>query len=101
MDKRQLIEARLRAYIHPNAVETAEQEEAFARAAEAQMAYEAAQGGGEIPGNAQSFSIGSFSVTLAEPSGGAYNQATICPAAWAILFNVGLLKRDLPVARRL
>ena len=100
MEQRQLIAERLRAYIHPNAVETAEQEAAFARAVDAQLAYEAEQGG-EIPGNAQSFSVGNYSVTLAEPSGGAYSQATIAPAAWAILFNAGLLRRDLPVARRL
>lgn len=101
MDQRRLVEERLKAYIHPNAAATEEQREAFTRAVDAQLEYEAAQGGGEIPGNVGSFSIGNYSVTLAEPTGGADTRATLCPAAWAILFNAGLLRSVMPVAKRL
>ena len=101
MNEREYIEERLRAYIHPNAVETAAQEEAFESAVDAQLAYAAEQEDGEIPGNVQSFSVGNYSVTLAERTGGAYTQESICPAAWAILFNAGLLRRSMPVAKRL
>ena len=101
MNKRGYITERLKAYIHPNIVKTKEQEKAFKNAVDAQTAYEDAQDIAEIPGNTQSYSIGNYSVTLAEPTGGAYTQVTICPAAWAILYNAGLLRRTLPVARRL
>ena len=101
MDERERIEERLKAYIHPNAVDTAEQEEAFELAVDAQLEYENAHGAGEIPGNVQGYSIGGYSVTLAEPVGGAATRATLCPAAWAILFNAGLLRHAMPVARRL
>ena len=101
MNAREHIQERLRAYIHPNTVKTAEQKEAFDHAVDAQLAYEAAHDLGEIPGNVQSFSIGSYSVTLAEQASGADTQATVCPAAWAILFNAGLLRHALPVAKRL
>ena len=101
MNAREHIEERLKAYIHPNAAQTAEQREAFDRAVAAQLAHEAAQDVGELPGNVQSLTIGSYSVTMSEPTGGAYTRATICPAAWAILFNAGLLQRALPVAKRL
>ena len=101
MEQREQIAERLRAYIHPNRATTEEQEEAFDKAVDAQLAYEADQDVASLPGSVQSLSIGSYSVTMAEPAGGAYTQATICPAAWAILFNAGLLARKLPVARRL
>ena len=101
MSERTYIEARLKAYIHPNVPQTAEQEAAFDEAVTAQLAYEADQDVASLPGSVQSLSIGSYSVTMAEPAGGAYTQATICPAAWAILFNAGLLKRALPTAKRL
>ena len=101
MNEREHIEARLRAYIHPNVPQTAEQEGAFDRAVTAQLAHAAAQDAGELPGNVRSLSIGSYSVTMAEPAGGAYTQATICPAAWAILFNAGLIRHSMPVAKLL
>lgn len=101
MDAREHIEERLRAYIHPNAVDTAEREEAFESAVDAQLAYESANEGGELPGNVRSFSVGNYSVTLDDSATGADGQASVCPAAWAILFNAGLLRHALPVARRL
>lgn len=101
MDERAYIAERLRAYIHPNAADTAEREEAFERAVDAQLAYESANGVEEVPGNVRSFSVGNYSVTLDGSAAGADGQASLCPAAWAILFNAGLLRRALPVAKRL
>ncbi len=101
MDEREQIEARLRAYIHPNTPEGAEQEAAFDDAVDAQLEYEQ-QGGGEgLPPGVASLSVGNYSVTMAEPGNAAYTQASLCPAAWAILRNAGLLRRALPVAQRL
>ena len=101
MDERERIEERLRAYIYPNAAQTKAQREAFDEAVDAQLEYESAQGTQGLPGNVRGYSIGSYSVTLAEAPGGAYSRSTICPAAWALLFNAGLLKHTLPVAQRL
>ena len=101
MNDRGHIQERLRAYIPPNTVKTAEQKEAFDSAVDAQLAYEAAHDLGEIPGNVRGFSIGGYSVTMDEGAGGAYTLATLSPVAWAILFNAGLLRHALPVAKRL
>ena len=101
MNERKYIEERLRAYIHPNVVVTEEQERALENAVDAQLEYESAQGGAEIPGNVQSFSVGNYSVTLSESAGGADAQGNLCPAAWAILYNAGLLRHAMPVAKRL
>ena len=101
MDERSLIEERLRAYIHPNAPRTDEQRQAFDAAVDAQLDWESGQDAANLPGNVKSYSIGSYSVTLSEAAGGACAQASVCPGAWAILFNAGLLSRALPAARRL
>ncbi len=103
MDDRERVEERLKAYIHPNLAETLEQQAAFDDAVDAQVEFEATQAKalGDVPGNVQSFSVGNYSVTKAEAEGASYTRATICPAAWAILFNAGLLRRSLPIARRL
>lgn len=95
------VEARLKAYIAPNAPQTSEQNDAFEQAVEAQAEYESAAGGG-IPEGVQAFSIGDFSATMAGASGGSgYTRATLSPHAWAILFNAGLIRHAMPVARRL
>ena len=101
MGEREYIEERLKAYIHPNAAVTSAQKDAFEEAVDAQFAYENAQGAAEVPGNVRSYSVGNYSVTLAESAGGEDTQATVCPAAWAILFNAGLLRRGMPTAKRL
>ena len=101
MTQKEYIRERLCAYIHPNVAATEDEVKALNNAVDAQLTYEQSQGDAEIPGNVQSFSVGNYSVTLAEPSGGAYTKATICPAAWSILYNAGLLRRTLPVAKRL
>lgn len=101
MDERDLIEARLLAYIRPNEPATSEAEAAFADAVDAQLAYEQKSGGAELPPGVESLSIGDYSVRAFEPSGAAYTSASICPVAWAILVNAGLLKRTWPQAQRL
>ena len=101
MDTRALIEARLRAYIHPNIPESEAQQDAFRRAVDAQAEFEAGSQSDPVPGNVKGFSIGNYSVNFENSSGGAYSAATLCPAAYAILFNAGLLSREWPVARRI
>lgn len=94
------VEARLRAYIAPNAPQTAAENDAFEQAVEAQAEYESAAGG--VPDGVQSFSIGDFSATMAGGSGGAgYTRSTLSQHAWAILYNAGLIRHAMPVARRL
>ena len=101
MADREYISERLKAYIHPNVAATEAQKDAFAEAVDAQLAYENAQGTAEVPGNVRSYSVGNYSVTRAESAGGIDTQATVCPAAWAILFNAGLLQRGMPTEKRL
>ncbi len=100
MSEREQIEARLRAYIRPNEAKTPEEEAALAKAVDAQLAYE--QSGGEgLPPGVESMTIGEYSVRASAPTGAAYTSASLCPAAWAILTNAGLLRRAWPVAQRL
>ena len=98
MSEREQVAERLRAYTHPNVADTEEKMTAFEDAVDAQLAYESAR---EMPAGVKSFSVGNYSVTLEQSAGGADGQGTLCPAAWAILFNAGLLHRAMPVAKRL
>ena len=100
MGEREYIEERLKAYIHPNAAVTSAQKAAFEEAVDAQFAYEDAPGAAEVPGPVRSYSVGNYSVTLDE-SADTGAQGGIGPAARAILFNAGLLRRAMPVAKRL
>lgn len=96
------VRERLTAYIYPRSPTTYAQEMAFDNAVEAQVAYETESMDGEaIPGNVESFSIGNYSVNLAEAGSAQYTRRTISPAAYAFLFNAGLICHDLPTARRL
>ena len=94
---------RLKAYIHPNTIQTAEQEEAFDTAVEYQAEYEAshAEALEAAQRGVQSFSVGNYSETYFTRHTGEYTASTLCPASYAVLFNAGLLRRDMPVARRL
>ena len=100
MNERERVAERLRAYIHPNVAETDAQEAAFDAAVDAQLTHEQAWNVGEIPEGVKSFSVGNYSVTLDE-SADTGARGGICPAARAILFNAGLLRRAMPVAKRL
>ena len=98
---RDSVEERLRAYMWPNRAQTEEEEEALERAIDAQLAYESGGDLANLPAGTAAFSIGNYSVTLREAAGAALTQNNICPAAWAILYNAGLLRRRWPVAKRL
>lgn len=97
------VRERLTAYIYPRAPSTAEQEEAFEEAIEAQMEYESAnEAMGAASGVASIANDGvSVSFDTSRSSGGSYSLQTISPAAYAFLFNAGLIRHSLPVARRL
>ncbi len=96
------VRERLTAYIYPRAPATDAQNSEFEAAVEAQVAYETENMDGEaIPGNVESFSIGNYSVNFAEAGSAQYTRRTISPAAYAFLFNAGLICHDLPTARRL
>ena len=96
------VRERLTAYIYPRAPATDEQRAAFENAVGAQVAYESESMDGEaIPGNVSSFSIGNYSVNLADAGNAQYTRRTISPAAYAFLFNAGLLRYELPTARRI
>lgn len=96
------VRERLTAYIYPRKPTTAEQSEAFDNAVTAQVEYETANdSANEILGDVTSFSIGNYSESRSGARGADYTLTTICPAAWAYLFNAGLIKHSLPVARRL
>ena len=96
-DRQQILE-RLRAYIHPNCPRDEAQRQALEQAADLQLDHE--RQSADLPAGVQSMSIGSYSVTRAGSDGAAYSRSSICPAAWAVLFTAGLLRRTLPQAQR-
>lgn len=96
------VRERLTAYIYPRRPTTDEQEAAFLKAVQVQAEYESAFDGEDtLPPGVSSFSIGNYSVTAETAQSASYTQQTICPAAYAYLFNAGLIRHTLPVARRL
>lgn len=97
------VRERLTAYIHPRKPETDEQRAAFELAVQAQTAYEERNEELEMPNGVSSASNNGISVTFRSdrPATAEYGLATICPAAYAYLFNAGLIRRTLPTARRL
>lgn len=100
MDERARMEERLYAYILPNEPKTPEQQSAFDEAVDAQLAFER-QGDERLPPGVESLTIGSYSLRASASAGAADSGASLCPAAWALLRNAGLLRRTLPVAQRL
>lgn len=96
------VEARLRAYIAPNAPQTRAENDAFEQAVEAQVEYEsAAEGDAQVPMGVSGYSAGNFSVNYGHARSGEFDQFSISPYARAILQNAGLLRHSMPVARRL
>lgn len=97
------VRERLTAFISPLSPSTKAQEEAFENAVEAQAAYEKDTETLAMPNSVASVSNDDISVTFREGSGrnSAYSASNLCPAAYAYLFNAGLIKHSLPVARRL
>lgn len=103
MDLEDAIRERLTAYIYPNKARTSAQQDAFENAVEAQMEYESKNPMNSILNGAVSVSNDGMSVSYASQGGRSamYTQATISPAAHALLFNAGLLRSAIPRARRL
>lgn len=97
------VRERLTAYISPNSPKTPEQEDAFEMAVEAQMEYERSNAAYAAPDGVAAFSNDGMSVSFDTSRGfsGSNPSRTICPDAYAYLFNAGLIGRSLPVARRL
>lgn len=97
------IRERLTAYIYPRAPTDSDQEDAFEEAVEAQMAYEQEHEALNLPAGVSSVTNDGVSVTFSadRATGAQYSAATICPAAYAFLFNAGLIRHSLPTARRL
>lgn len=97
------VRERLTAYIYPRAPATKEEQSAFDEAVDAQVEYETANEGLAMPYGVASASNDGVSVTFdsGRVSAATYTIHTICPAAYAYLFNAGLIKHSLPVARRL
>ena len=96
------VRVRLEAYIWPHAPVTDAQKLAFEQAVEAQVRFEEKNSEWvSVPSDVQGYSIGNYSVNYSGLRNAGYSQKTICPTAWAYLFNAGLLKGALPQARRL
>lgn len=97
------VRERLTAYIYPRAPATEAEQGAFEEAVEAQIEYETANEGLAMPYGVASASNDGVSVTFdsGRVSTAEYTIHTICPAAYAYLFNAGLIRHSLPVARRL
>lgn len=103
MDLEDAVRERLTAYIYPNKARTLAQQDAFEEAVEAQVEYETENPMNSMLSGAVSVSNDGMSVSYASQGGRSamYTQATVSPAAYAILFNAGLLRSAIPRARRL
>lgn len=87
---------RMMAFICPNNPETDAEIAAFDQAMKWQIAHEysLAQRTSDLPEGVKSFRIGDFSATL-EDAGGELTRRTICPSAYGVLLQAGLLYRGV------
>ena len=88
------------AFIIPNTPKSEEEHEAVAKAVEYQIAHEktiAAQCGVEaLPQGTTGFTIGEFSMSFSDGSVyGVLTKKTICPHAYSVLINAGLLYKGM------
>lgn len=97
------VRERLIAYIYPRTPSDEAQEEAFENAVNAQVEYESENETIAAPPGVAAISNDGVSVSFesSRVTGGAYSIHTISPAAYAYLYNAGLIRHTLPVARRL
>ena len=97
------VRERLTAYIYPRAPSNDAQNEAFENAVNAQVEYESENETIAAPSGVEAISNDGVSVSFeaSRVTGGAYSIHTIAPAAYAYLYNAGLIRHALPVARRL
>ena len=93
-------EARLMAFIRPNAPSDAAQTEAFERAVDRQAQFEAdnADAFGALSRGVSGFTVGSYTERYFDNRAG--GEIPVCPEARDILRNAGLMKRSWPTARR-
>jgi hypothetical protein len=97
------VRERLTAYISPRAPTTQAEQDAFENAVVAQTDYETANSAIGAASGVASISNDGVSVSFdtSRSSGGSYSMQTISPAAYAYLYNAGLIRYSLPTARRL
>lgn len=97
------VRERLIAYIYPRTPSDEAQEEAFENAVNAQVEYESENETIAAPPGVAAISNDGVSVSFesSRVTGGAYSIHTIAPSAYAYLYNAGLIRHTLPVARRL
>lgn len=91
-------EERMVAYIVPNIPVNDAQKTAFCNAVFCQLVYENRGGNSQsddLPNGVKSFRIGNFQMSLDSLPKGTLTRLTIAPAAYAYLFNAGLLYRGV------
>lgn len=88
------------AFIIPNTPRTEEEHKAVEKAIEYQIAHEKTMishiGTDALPQGTESFTIGDFSMSFSEDAAsGALTRKTICPHAYSVLLNAGLLYKGM------
>lgn len=99
-DERELMEPRMKAFIFPNTPRTQEELEVFDKAVKFQIDHEKSMAeraaNAEIPEGTKAFTIGSFHIEFAD---GVFEsrltRKTICPSAYGVLLQAGLLYRGV------
>lgn len=91
---------RIRAFIFPSIPREDFEVEAFEKAVEYQIAHEREiekkLNGQQLPDGVKSFSIGNFSMSFEDGSFGArLTKKTICPTAYGILLEAGLMYKGV------
>ena len=99
-EERALMESRMLTFIFPNHPRTEEEQEAFDKAVELQIAYERSlaecTGNIDLPAGTKSFSIGNFSMSFEDGTFSTLlTKRSISPAAYGILLQVGLLYKGV------
>lgn len=97
-DETERMTERMKLFIFPNCVRTEEELAAFEKAVAWQIVHEKSQEEitSEVPDGVTSFRIGDFSMTFDEGyNGSGLSRKTICPSAYSVLLQAGLLYRGL------
>ena len=95
----ELMEEQMRLFIFPNEARTEEEIEAFNKAVAYQIAHEKSREAqfSEIPDGVTGFRVGDFQMSFESGANRAgITRQTICPAAYSVLLQKGLLYRGLP-----
>lgn len=95
--------ARIQEFIFPNVANTTEQQAAIEKAVTYQWQHEEtvfnALDGKVIPENVSGFKAGEFSMSFTDKGNGRLTRDTMCPAAYACLFNAGLCYKGVGAYR--